>query len=671
MILSSGQSKPRLSLLGCVRGNGVTRIESKDASARSPRHWGLRHWSAVTAIGVALLAMSLVAFAVLSGVTLQSGAARADIEQQLAELIGLPVSVAGSSSLSFLPETQIRLSRIRIGSEGDDARPLMAVEAIVADLDLWNALLGRAKIEKLTVIRPEILAIAQLLAASTDEDRQTPEKNEAQGKTGRRGQASESPQQGPSPAIGLSGEPQYREASHYFAAFLARFGDLRSVDVRDGAFRMAPGASNRRITDANLTIAWPSPGSAARVSGSYVWNGEPTDVDLRLGQPLEFLRGGPSTINVTLNAPPLDIAFSGTGFTRGRSGFSGALKVSTPSLTRSVRWLGDPQATMPDLGAMAIEATLESTGQKLKLDDVTVTVVGYSGRGAMEMQMAPGTVPALSGTLAFDRLDLTAFAQALAPLPRNALDFQRHISTGFMGKLDLDLRISAGEGAIGTVPITDLAATVKFKDGVALFDVGDASMLGGQGQARIAIDSRVRSPSAKGSASVTGIDTARLLAAIGVSAVGVSGPSDLYAEIGMPVTDWADIARRLHLTLEIVAHSGTLSGFDPAVFLDAGTKPFALATEASSIPFETLRAKLASDGPGITIETLSLIGTAGNFEAAGAVSTSTNEIDVAGSFTPAPETKRRALTDSKPVSFRMTGEWPRPTVTTGPPDVPM
>ena len=115
------------------------------------------------------------------------------------------------------------------------------------------------------------------------------------------------------------------------------------------------------------------------------------------------------------------------------------------------------------------------------------------------------------------------------------------------------------------MPITDLAATIKFKDGVAMFDVGDASMLGGQGQARIAIDSRVRSPTAKGSASVTGIDTARLLAAIGVNAVGVTGPSDVYAEVGMPVTDWADIARRLHLTLEIVARSGTLSGFDPSV----------------------------------------------------------------------------------------------------------
>jgi uncharacterized protein involved in outer membrane biogenesis len=648
----------------------VTRIERKEASARSPRHWGLRHWSGLTAIVVALLAMSIVAFAVLSGVTLQTGAARSDIERQLADLIGLPISVAGSSSLSLLPKTQIRIDHIRIGVPGNGGPPPLTVEAVVADLDLFDALLGRTSIEKLTVIRPEVYSIARFVTASTGEDGEAERQGGATAKTGRRGRPGEV-FPSPSAPAHASGHPAYREISHYFAAFLTRLGDLRRVDVRDGVFRMAPGAGARRITGANFTIAWPSPDSAARMSGSYVWNGEPTEVDLKLAAPLEFLRGGPSAIDFSLSAPPLDVAFSGSGSTRGRSGFNGALKVSTPSLTRSVRWLGDPQATMPDLGAMAIDATLESTGQKLKLDDATVTIVGYSGRGAMEMLMAPGAVPAVSGTLAFDRLDLTGFAQALAPLPRNVLDFQQRISTGYFDKLDLDLRISAGEGAIGSVPITDLAATVKFKDGVAMFDVGDASMLGGQGQARIAIDSRVRSPTAKGSASVTGIDTARLLAAVGVDAVGVSGPSDLYAELGMPVTDWSDIARRLHLSLEIVARGGTLSGFDPEVFLAPGTKPFALATEASTIPFETLRARLTSNGPGVTIEALSLIGAAGRFEAAGAVSTATSEINLSGAFTPRAGTNRPALGNSQPVSFRMTGEWPRPTVTTGPPVAPM
>ena len=442
------------------------------------------------------------------------------------------------------------------------------------------------------------------------------------------------------------------------------FNDLRSVDVRDGVFRMAAGAGDRRITDANIAIAWPSPNSAARMSGSFVWNGEPTDIDLRLEAPLEFLRGGPSAIDFTLSAPPLDIAFSGSGSTRGRSGFTGALKVATPSLARSVRWFGDPQATMPDLGAMSIEATLESTGQKLKLDDATVSVVGYSGPGAMEMQMAAEAVPAISGTLAFKKLDLTAFAEAVAPLPRNPIEFQRRIATGSRkaGPRPSDFggrgrdRHGADHRSGGDDQVQGRRGDVRRRR---------CQHAGGQGQARIAIDSRVRSPTAKGSASVTGIDTARLLAAIGVNAVGVTGPSDVYAELAMPVTDWADIARRLHLTLEIVARGGTLSGFDPSVFLDPGTKPFALATEASTIPFETLRTRLSSDGPGITVDALSLTGTAGSFEAAGAVSTTTNQIDLFGSFTPHPETNRSSLGNSKPVSFRMTGEWPRPTVTQG------
>ncbi|BDA83549.1 membrane assembly protein AsmA [Aureimonas sp. SA4125] len=646
----------------------MTRIEKR--SARSPRqsglrHWGLRQWSGVSAIVVALVAATLATFAILSGLSLQAGAARADIERQLSDLAGLPVSVEGSSSLSLLPKTQIRLSRVRVGEEMAGARPMATVDAIIADLGLWDALFGRAEIERLTVIRP------RLLAGALTDPAQAAIAPAAPAKTGRSG-APEMPAQEAPSGLGSSRDSRdFRQISHYLAAFLTRLGDLTRVDISNGAVRAAPGDNARGITDANITVSWPSPGAAAVLTGSYVWNGEPADINLKLSSPLEFLEGGPSAIDLTLTSPPLDIRFSGTGSTRGNSDFAGAVKISTPSLARSVRWLGDPNATMPDLGTMAIEAALESTGMKLNLRDATVSIVGYSGTGAMEMAMGADSVPAVSGTLAFDQLDLTAFAQALAPLPRNPLEFERRIATGFIHRLDLDLRISAAEGAIATVPITDLAATVKFKDGVAMFDVGDASMLGGQGQGRFAVDSRARIPLAKGSASVSGIDTAQLLAAIGVSAVGVSGLSDLHAEVGMPVTSWADIARRLQLTLAVTARDGSLSGFDPAVFLGAGTKPFALATGASAIPFKKLQAKLSSTGPSVAIQKLSLDGAAGTFEAAGALSTATNGIDVFGSFTPLSTATATPLANSQPVSFRMSGEWPRPTVTTGPPVAPM
>ena len=649
----------------CVRGIGVTRIEPKGASTRrSPRRWGLGQWSGVTAIAVALVAASLAAFAVLSGLSLQAEGARADIERQLGELTGLPVSIQGTSSFSLLPKTQIQLSRIRIGAPAGAVGGLMTVETIVADLDLWDALLGRAKIERLTVVRPELLATARFMNASTEKAAAP-----STGKTGRLGETA-TPSVAVPTRVDASSEARiYREMSQYFAVFLSRFGDLRSVDIRDGVFRLAPGRDVRGITDANIVISWPSPRSAARMVGSYVWNGEPTDIDLKLAAPLEFLGGGASAVDFTLAAPPLAIAFSGSGSTSRTSGFTGNLKLSTPSLRRSIRWLGDSQAALPDLGAMAIEATIDSNGQKLNLRDANVTIVGFSGRGAVEMQMAPGGVPAVSGTLAFDRLDLTAFAQAITPLPRNALDFQRKIAIAFLDKIDLDLRISAGQGAIGSVPITDLAATVKFKDGVATLDIGDAVILGGQGQARLSLDSHDRSPTARGSASVSGIDTARLLEAVGVSAIGVSGLSDLNAEVGVPVTSWADIARRLDLALEVYARGGSLSGFDPAVFLGAGTKPFALATGTSAIPFQTLRARLTSHGPRIAIQSLNLKGGAGTFEASGDVSN--NDVDVSGSFTPNQAASDPALVNSKPVSFRMSGEWPRPIVTTGPPVAPM
>ncbi|RYE72058.1 MAG: hypothetical protein EOP19_31025, partial [Hyphomicrobiales bacterium] len=346
-------------------------------------------------------------------------------------------------------------------------------------------------------------------------------------------------------------DPALRPLSRYIGAFLSRFGELRTLEIRDGVFRMAPGPGSLGVSNANITVAWPSKTSSARMSGSYVWNGQPTEIGLKIASPVDFLSGAASALDFTLASPPLTASFDGEASIAEAGSFSGKLALSTPSLTRSIRWLGDAGTLQPDIGPLSLVATLQGSDERLSLRDAKVSVGGFDGLGALEMTLPEGKRPFIGGTLAFDRLDLTGFTEAVAPLPQTPLDMQRRIPVDFVEGLDLDLRLSASDGAIGDLSFADLAATVKFKDGVATFDVGDITILGGQAQARMTVDSTLRPAVATGVASVSGVDTARLSDALGINGLLVTGASDVQADYSMPLGSWADLARRSKMTLSI------------------------------------------------------------------------------------------------------------------------
>ncbi|MBC8130972.1 MAG: hypothetical protein H7Y08_11710 [Rhizobiaceae bacterium] len=644
---------------------GFVRSDETGGGRKGPRR---RRGLAILGLLVLLLA---VGGAVLFwNLALQAEAARDDIEARLAELTGLSVRVEGKAGFTLLPRTQLSLTDIRIGSPGNVASgtqaedAILRIDALVADLDLLPALLGTTRVKRLSIIGPELLSGAQFIGGSAA--------TEAEGPSGKTVRVI-------SAADGAGAESAtadaYRRMSAYLGAFLSRFEDLRALEIREGVFRMSRRSGPSGISNANILVSWPSKAAAARLSGTYVWNGQPTDIDLTLAEPLAFLAGEPSGIDLDLSSPALTVGFAGDGSTAGAGRFAGRLRVATPSLTRSIRWLGNPRAALPDIGAMSIEATLDGYGRNLALRDASVSLDGFAGEGAVEMLMPAGGKPSVGGTLAFERLDLTGFAEAVAPFPTLPFDFQRTISVAFLDHLDLDLRLSAASGGIGTLPIDNLAATMKFKDGVGTVDIGDSSLLGGRGQARLSIDSRTATPRIVGFASAKGVDAARLLKAIGVETVAVSGTSDVSAEIDAPVTRWTDLLQRNRMTLTVSARSGALSGFDPDVFLGSGTRPFALATEPTSIPFESLRAKLSTSGPLVSLDRVTLTGAAGEFVASGDLSTATNEVNVSGSFVPAKSPAAgpaaNSLATSQSIGFTLQGKWPRPSVTSGLPIEPI
>lgn len=609
------------------------------ASRRSagPRGRPVRRWIAG---GIVLLVLIGAGALLVSQVAIALPDARQEVEARLSRLLGGPVDVDGQASFSLLPVPRVSLRDVHILAARRDADPVAVdIDQVDADFDVAAALFGRVAIKRVTLLRPEIL---------TDAPQPVPG----------------SPGEGvalPSPDAFAAQTP---EASRRIDDFLLRFDGINEIRVRDGLLRI-PGQAGG-LSNANLTFRWPGGTESATLSGSYVWNGEPTEISLVVEKPRLFLAGTASPLSLTLNAPPLAALFSGEGSAGDRLQLAGRLQLSTPSLSRTVRWLGERSLTLPDFGALAFDTQLKVFGTRASLGALDLNLNGNKARGAIEATRDAGGRPAVSGTLAFDTIDLAAFGGAMAPPPRTLLDFQRPLRTDFLRDIDIDLRLSAARASLDRLRLGELAAAVKVTDGRAVFDIGDMSILGGRGQMRLSLDTRPPSRLA-GTASLRGIDLATVWDTTGTRLPVNAGTADVEVAVDTPAGNWGDVALANRTHIELTARDGALAGLDLRLLREAGSH--ALSPDRTGTGFRTLTARVEGSGGTLRFDGARMETQEGSTILSGRYDLRSAGIDVGGLFTPAQveaSGEADAFTPSQPIPFRIGGEWPSPEMTVGP-----
>src|SRR5690606_31695573 len=137
-------------------------------------------------------------------------------------------------------------------------------------------------------------------------------------------------------------------------------------------------------------------------------------------------------------------------------------------------WTGASSLLAHTVGTFSIEGQTQIDSQRLRVEDARVVLGERTAHGAFDLLLT-GQRPKVSGTLAFDTLDMGVFSPALFP-------FGPGTDTGATPRVsyvDMDLRLSAREATIGTVTLNELAATARIEDGYAAFDISDASAFGG------------------------------------------------------------------------------------------------------------------------------------------------------------------------------------------------
>ena len=335
-----------------------------------------------------------------------------------------------------------------------------------------------------------------------------------------------------------------------------------TVEFFDG--RVADGDGDL-VTSLRGRIAWPSLNRGARLAATGIWRGENVAVEATAAAPLLLIAGGSSAVAVSLKSTLVEASFEGSANLSGEAYFDGPAKLASPSIRRMLEWSRTQIAPGAAIGAMSLAAQLQGNARRLRLDQMALTLGGNAGRGVLDLSFAE-TVPAISGTLAFDKLDLRSFLVAFTPAAPGTESLDDPIDTAFLDQLSLDLRLSAASATLGAIPLADVAASTQFKGTLAAFDISDATAFGGEVQAGVRIEGAGAEKTVEMRLIGSDIDALALARAAGAERLLPQGRATVSIMLKGTGSDWNAALGTAEGSVAATLGQGALAGFDLGKF---------------------------------------------------------------------------------------------------------
>lgn len=414
-------------------------------------------------IAVVVVLLTAVAAAVIATIpyVLANSRIRDSIRMELSQLTGLPVALTGDFSVSVLPAFVASISNVEIGVSPGSGQFGARAKSVVVELSWLAALSRRVEIKALKIDAAEIeLAedasgfwIPDALAARI------------------------------SPSVTMA---RRALSDNHESPDFSTIADwnIRSVVLTNTRLRLVGRLGNVNVIgDLNAELGWPGNNMPVLLSGSGDWRGAKVNLVTTVREPLMAVAGGNTEFTTRLDSEPVQFEFDGVANLRNFFFTDGKLRFETSSMEKLLQWIGTEIDPGNAVGRMSMSARLTSKDEQLKFDDVLLELDGNKANGVLDLSRTKD-VPALSGTLAFEELDVASFLKAFStsPATRNRPD-----GLGYIDQFQLDLRLSAVTARVGSLALANLAAAVRVKDGSADFDLGDATALGGKVQANLKI----------------------------------------------------------------------------------------------------------------------------------------------------------------------------------------
>lgn len=622
----------------------------------------LRRWwlsRPVIVIGTLAIVAAITIFLLLP-LAVSTDVVRDRLEREIGNWAGHEVSLGDAPKLSFWPVPQIELNNVQILPRVyADAEPVMRADSIVADFSLVSAAFGSPEFSDFRIVRPTFNLEIYPDGSSNW--------TSAEGAL----------MEGIEAAVALD-KARQSETVPEPAITIPDSAAVGSVTIIDGTLNWVrdPGAPAERLSAINGTISWPAPRAEARSNLTAIFRGEQLKIDASTTTPLLLIGQRRAPLQLSIASAPLNLQFNGD-IDLSRRGFAnGQLSLRSPSVRRVLEWWGTNVRPGQSLGTLELDAHLSTDETTAKLDDLILNVDGNRGIGVLDVAIGKETKPAISGTLAFNTLDIASFLRAFTPLPKNGREIASTIDTRFLRELGLDLRLSAQSAQFGPIALSNLAAAARVEEGRATFDLGDATAYGGNVIGRIVVAEAGPDGGATLQLSARNMDFGALYDAVGLTGPLPRGIGMLDIELSTPYPTWATTPDDLTGKFSLTLGQGTLPRLDLAAFRDlAATKQFFRLDEAmkgSGFAFSDVRFAASIGNGQAEITEGRIVGAETVIMLGGVVPYLRGSLALAGALAPAPqpdnaETAAAATPTAAPpikprLRFFLGGSWPEPVI---------
>ncbi|MEW9837227.1 AsmA family protein [Mesorhizobium marinum] len=489
------------------------------------------------------------------------------IAEEMSEWSGFDVRIGAAPEISFWPDLQANLSNVTLSQPGGG--PVLTARRVEIELSALAALGGDIDFTRTRFIGPTI---------RIEDD----EPSIALPRGGRIARALDTAREI------VAENPTAPDAARLPA------DDFGVVEFSDGTVvGVSGGAEAELANDLSGTLGWARLNGRASLTASGLLRGEAFKLELSSASPLLLFGGAATPATLSLTSAPANLSFDGTANLGDNPFAEGQARFSAPAIRKVFDWSRTESPLGAAVGSIAVESRVMGDRARIRLEDASITLDGEPAHGAIDLLLG-GKAPKVSGTLAFETLDLGAFLSAFTPFDPWAGDGPGAIDADFASRLNLDLRLSAARATAGAVTLANLAATARVDEGTAAIDISDAAALGGTLQAGLRFDRKAMGEQVEMRLLATDIDGAAFSAAAGMTWLAPSGRGTVSLILKGAGENWKALLDRADGSLTASFGRGALPGIDLDALVSQAKSgaPFALGdVETGNSPIDGLEIK--------------------------------------------------------------------------------
>ncbi len=496
-------------------------------------------WAAVAVVFLVALAVAAVPYVASTRIV------RDRIAWEMSAWSGFRVAIDGAPQIRVWPKFSAVLTDVTLSKWTETAEPpVIEAERVEIDLSALAALRGDVVFSAVRLIRPTIRAeptARGLLFPAIPTG-------------GRIARAIDAAR-----AV-VQANPTNPDASRLASD---AFG---MVEFRDGrVVTRAGNADAEVVTSLTGQASWAALNAGVTLSATGIWRGESVAVDFSSAKPLLLFAGGISPVTASVKAAPANFSFTGNASLADNPFVDGQVKFTAPSLRRVLEWSGAGIAPGAAVGAVSLSSKVSASAGRMKFDNAEIVLDKNSGMGALDLSFVEA-LPVVSGTLAFDTLDLRAFLSAFTPFTSTG-QVPDENDNGFADRLNLDLRLSAAHATAGSIQLANVAAAVQIKNGLSVFDISDAAAFGGNIQTGLRFDRKPQGTQVEMKLLASDVNGAAIAEAAGMKRLVPTGSGNISIILKGQGKVWDSVLENADGSFTATFGPGDVTGFNLPDFL--------------------------------------------------------------------------------------------------------